>query len=1405
MPDLQPDLKRQATASLRGYGYQCYQTMKAWLRCGPNEEIRCEFAEDIDIVRRDMNGRISEAELTQVKHQQQNVTLNSQAAVEVINNFFRHKRANPALLVKIRLWTISDRGKENNVEWKFASCGIDLWDRLKDKTLLNTEQEQAIAILRSHLKTNAHISDEAKSFLDNSDNSSFLSAFVDQVSWDTSQASYLPLRDEIRHLLANRQRPITDHLESDHIIDRLFRYLVDLISTDRERKLTQDDLERLLSEETCARVDRQTLQQLTERVTATNQGQTQIRTLIEKMMAEILHSHAPGGIVTGQSIQVFVDKLIVQSELLPLPLVCSARTTVLHDLQLKFESASITWVHGSTGYGKTTLANLLVRALEAPFVWYRLGHATGIELASSLQSIMQHLAKRSPNPKILILDDVRIDDSNVATVELMSILVRSAKEKGVGILVASQDRLPSRLASLIGSQSQELDVPGMSVEEIASLLTDAGLKDDKSRQLWSTLIYAKTLGHPQLVGAYVTYGRDIAWTISGDVLIQTPPPAEQIRKESRKQLAATISSKESRELAKRLSLVNTSFPREFALAIGRALPSLQEPGRAFDSLVGPWIEQIDHRSFSLSPLLQGYAESEVGEAGLNVFHRMIAYGWFLQKKLTPVQYIQLVTSALASKEQLLISHAASAVISMDGELLAHLAKELWVLPHLTLGAPYDWSGITPLARFLFRKAQLQVARQNNETKLYAQLDSIILTELKRIPDKGLSTALVFMHYTDTSLAKESPLTQRERASRAIKAVQIFYAGMIDKAFFQPLSDEARVESLVMLATANLTALGDLEYLFAELSNQPDEVIAGIFSGFDEYREGLSLLLDRVWLAESKKQPPQWNDCQRVFSRIADFALTHNLPWVFGSSVRARIVILDEYQNDSEAALRLARESRETIGASHPLIDLAESTVHFRREEYPAALDLIEIAEQGTPVDDVPLERLFSMRRAIIGASRSRSWEKVKRYAARGLDLAESLPSWPFTEVAKIAFRAELGWVEHERNDRSSSTKEFGNVLTALESFPDQSYPLFHILRLRVGHTLMWMVEFTRSDQTSPSTGEQEYSRPFCGMFANLDDPPAVSQARPGAPYEGLWSLLAKYASWSIPQDQLRPLTDRALAVTPRGQWYLSVLISWEARFANDLASADLDSAVVSGINYVATQVLSSEIRISRGDEPVESLYGNFQDLTRQLSSNDLNKVVEALPLRVLEPVLMTLCSVISPPKVDLTKWRQVFRDLLGHIDLPESALNWIEVGRKAAAGDKDSILTAKHATWNQTPAGPAGQHFAHLICCSSINIQAAECLGLQASFLLQILKPLNGTVYAEAFTRMVAKRWNDFAQHQKFLIASPKLYVPKILEATSPQVPTLSECAKLLIIVGDAIQARWPVGMLERLKSLAFS
>ena len=128
------------------------------------------------------------------------------------------------------------------------------------------------------------------------------------------------------------------------------------------------------------------------------------------------------------------------------------------------------------------------------------------------------------------------------------------------------------------------------------------------------------------------------------------------------------------------------------------------------------------------------------------------------------------------------------------------------------------------------------------------------------------------------------------------------------------------------------------------------------------------------------------------------------------------------------------------------------------------------------------------------------------------------------------------------------------------------------------------------------------------------------------------------------------------------------------RFANDLANKHFDSAVISGINYVAIERVASTLREKSEDPDSVNLYGDFHDPAHQLSSTDLAKVAESISMGVPEPILMTVCSVIPSAPIDLTKWRQVFNDLFGPTDSLEAALSWIDIGLKAAAGDQESKI-----------------------------------------------------------------------------------------------------------------------------------
>jgi tetratricopeptide (TPR) repeat protein len=1391
MPDLEPDLKRQATATIRGFAYQCYQTIRAWLQCGPDEELRCEFAEDLDLVRRDLEGQVTEAELNQVKHERKNVTLNSSAAIQLINNFFRHKSRNPGLKLKIRLCTIADRGRESEINWQYAQCGMDLWDRLRARELNGGDQATAIASLRSHLQANKHLSAEAQTFLATSNDFVFLSEIVDPVFWDTGQLPFSEIEKEIHRILSKRERPIFDPLEVEQIINRLWRNVMDLLASDSDRTLTHADLESILSEETTARVDRAMIKEMASGVVDIGQKLTDVLTALTSRQINI-----------SDAIQIHYEGFSLSNQLPPLPAICSRRTEILKDIRTKCKGRFLLWIYGSTGYGKTTITNLLSRDLNTKFLWFRLRGLVDFQLVSSLTFILKSLSEVSDCAHIIVVfDDLCLGDTNTTTVELLGKILETAKDKATEplIIVSSQGFAPSRLSDLLGDQLITFDMPAMSGDEIGELVTNAGLVDQELFGFWTTFIEARTKGHPQLVGAYIAYAKEIGWKVSAKDFITTPPTAESVKRESRRLLAETIFSPEARELAKRLSVVHISFRRDFALAVARMNPSLKEPGHAFDSLLGPWIEVIDSNHYSLSPLLDEYAAAEVGQAGLTPYYRMTAYAWFLQKKFNQVEFLQFVTAALLAKEDLLVGHIGYVLLSMEEQKFQLMAKEISLICLFGVNGDVFLQDLQPLPRFLFRKGQLRIAAQTGQTTTYAKLDAAVLTELESKQDDQLFRSLLFTHYIQSSIARGSSVPLKERIRRAIKAIEFFQKGLIDAEYIDSFEAQVAIGQVVMLSTSTLDSREDLEYFVDEVGRQSAEVRGSIFSGFDEFSDLETLLVDRVWLSESKKDAPQWEACQTLFSKIIDFASQHSRSWLLEGAARAKMVIFDEYLEDPQSALQIAHEARRLLGATHPLIDLAESTVHFRRERYSTSLDLFDKVDQSVLPEQLTLERVFALRRAILSSAEKQSWDKVKSYAERGVELVKLLPDKTFACIAEIGFRLEMGWADHEAGDKISAANHFETGLKLLERFSDQQQRLFHNLRLRSGQMLGWLTYSSAQGTTAAMQQSKASAGPFCGMFADFEEPAVDLSDRPGAPYEGCWAMLAKYVAWDVPRERVTSLVERALMPTSKGQWYLAVWTAHGALFANDLAREDFDAALNSGLDYTRTQLLASNLREQSGDPLTTIEYGNFD--FEKLGIELRDKWVESIPW-VFEPILMTLCSTDSLPQIDFNAWRDVLVRNLGTHEIILNSLDWMETGLRATRGDADATANAKKMASTAGATPPAIQRLAHIICCASKGLSINECISAQASFLLKIPTILANTVFAQAFTRLAARRWIYLATEQKFWLGSPAFYAPRILDAVSQTVPTISECASLLLVVGQAARLTWPQNMLDSLSEL---
>ena len=1399
MIELIPDRERQAGHIFRGYNYQAYQTILAWLKCGENEEILTEFVEDVDLVRRDAEGNITDAELTQIKHEKKRVTLNSKPAKDLIKNFFRHKKRNPEIILSIRLCTVSDRGKERKVNWVYADNGLDFWDLIKSRKLSVDHQASAIEILKSFYSKKANISKDALDFIQESANTVFLRDFVDRISWDTGQLSYADIEKDIKQVLANLPRPIKDPLEVTQVISKLWYYVTHFIAGKPGKTLNRKNLEVILSDETTAKIDREKLNSLVADSTRTSAGVENI----EKMLTLFLNEQTTKHIQDSAPVQV-IERQTFQSNLPPLPKPCADRSQELLQIQEALKNKCFLWIHGSTGYGKTTLANLYVRQKSSTWMWFRLRNYSDFTLISALQKIYMVLRVQLKGKDIVVLDDLSIIEQHTYAIELLSMIFDTVRKSSAKIIITSQYRLPSRLKAQIGNEFFEFVAPEMSEADIRLLLCRSGLNDDEMIRFWSTYIFASTSGHPQLVSAFATYANENEWDFTPNMLGQQPRSVNEVKAESRRLLAETIKNDEAREMARYLSLVTGLFDREFALNIGSAAPGLKEPGRALDTLVGPWIESLGNSIYSLSPLLRGYAEADVGKNALEKYYVVICVAWLKKRTLTPFEVVQAMIAALTAKIDSLVAKLCNIQFTTSPDDFKIISKELYFIPHLYIESGAQLTSIHPMTRFMFRYFQLKITENNEDWQIYLRIYWQIKKEIDELDTSSLEYKMcLWMFYIDTIIRTNTPIPAKDRILQALTIIEMVNGKELTEVTSFIDSDILPIDPLLMIAAHSIETHQELKFLLNELNKGSVDIVSIFFSGFEMYPDNLSLMIDRVWLNESKKDDPEWDKCINVFSEAMEFAKRHDNAWLLAGAARGIVVIYDEYLDDSSMALQMADKARSLLGNSHPLIDLQEASVRFRSDQYEKVIEIITNLESSLTPEIMPIHRVYALRRAIRSAGELKQWDKTSYFAERGLQTSQYLIVEGMGELALICFEAELGWSSHEKGDFDEAVKHFESVLSKMEQVSDQEYPLFNIFRLRFGSALGWLSHTWKMNSTVIQS-ETSILKPFAGMFANFEDPPEETKDHTVQAYPLLWAHLAKYSASFGDMDFIDSISKRAIIRIDGKQFFLALTETQHAIYLNSLVNREFDRAFDAGMEYAKLFAMLPDYKTLMGErwnlnEPV--------DIDRYLQNLDqgfYDKWSEGLSTLILEPMMIFICALDEQPKFDFSRWVDQFINTFGEEHRSVKFVKWMGKVISAVFGGSDAIEMIRRNAWETSSESEQTRRLSILAMSVSSNIQLSETLSAQFSMLKTMMLPvMANSHWAIFFYRMVAKRWTYLANNQKFLMLSPGIWSDKILDAISVLAPTASDVAKLLLLVGEATAITWPNEMLFELRQIS--
>jgi hypothetical protein len=1063
-PLLEADVNRQASDQLRGYRFQIWRSVQAWLYLGDAELLALEIAEDFD--------RLGEGTATtyQVKDVSHNMTLRSPEVVAAIGHFWEHRRRNPDYRLQFRFMTTASIGVEKGEPFGPGVRGLEAWTRA-------AQTGSGIGPLREFL-LHETIPDDLKQFLNESDESQIQTQLLQPMKWEweLGPAEYVEQWVRSRLIVHGEGRALAQ--EAEKVADVLFNRASAVAAARSDRVLHRADWLTIFDERTT-------------RPISLPEAMAVVRSLdlrVAPWNADLVISAAGHRLVSDPP---------------PVPAQLAARQDLVYRLADLLAETGRLILTGSTGMGKSTVAKLLV---TGDWLWAGLQWERPVN-RRVLQEIGAQVDAGSDWAGI-VFDDYtpeQVDET------LFGALLYRLQDRGVPYIVSTSKTVPARVVTALElPQDCFAPVPGLTREETQDFLITCGCPAHQAQAL-APILVGQTAGHPQMIHARI---RDLATSGWQNTLIQelvaSSPTIEKVLSEVRTSLRQLL-PEGARTLAYRLGLLGTPFRRDHALALGGLAPTVEMPGESFELLNGPWVERLDDRYFGVSPLLAGAAGEIWPPAQVTALHRFIAEVLLSTPPLTPREVPGSLIHAYQGQDSSLLAKLAFSLIRADSTVQDTIFPSLQWFSLIGTDGPLP-SFIAGSDGLAIRELQYRVAtEQKQKLKIAARWDAESQSPTPA-PERNLFYRLRF---ATTMLMDRS--TQRPMA------LLLQWVREADEAFAETARLHPEFEQRILLALRSTGAVDPAVSLFyfVLLScggiDELHDLMVGLNQLDDTFRDRLLTvfgalpglapsLMDRCLLSQARKPDPNWPRWLEVLGSLAATARLWQREDLRDAALRAQSTILHEFQHDTDAALELLR--RERAGASSAVLEDQEAELLQDQHHHAAALS---IWQAGLPrwaaqahVDGVLLG--YAAKKAAISAAHLREWSEAARLflesSARLRRFHEASFAGPKGELhlllVPIALLADHAYCLWRAGDRRGSIAAFDRSVSESESLGPQLGDLdeYRILTKLMGHVLLWLYE------------PHQLTEPYPGIFSS----PRVTRevlSLPVTRFDHLWALLCR--------------------------------------------------------------------------------------------------------------------------------------------------------------------------------------------------------------------------------------------------------------------------------------------------------
>lgn len=1067
-PDFKTDPKRDATDSIRGYVYQAYQTVLAWMQLKDNEILVLEGSEDFDI----HTG--SSVVTTQVKDVAANLTLRSNAVIDSLNNYWHCQKRNTGFDIVLRFLATAEAGQEKGSPFGLGQKGLEYWQKAKSDQI-------EIKPLKTFLLT-LGLDAGLASFIEKATDEELRNKLIRRVNWDMGNRPMEALQYNIEDNLKNHgvKLRINSH-HSCQVLPHLLKTVADLLSTKGKKELRFGDFLSSFDKATTLSIPR-----------------GQMEAMISGSAPEQL-SGMFGFIESSRSenIPATIGN--------PIPIVDGgiSRSIVVSNLAQLLNEQRVIFLYGSSGLGKTNLASLLSQEIGGSWGWIGFRNMEPLQIKGILARAAFEMNEGQLSP-FLILDDIDLSQVIQFEREFISLVFAIVNKNGM-VIITGPTRPPLQLLpKLWKSETCEVTVPYFTETDVEEMVSAHGLTDGKHASAWAKTIWLTTSGHPQLVHARVRNLKTKGWPAIEFSDLTRPEDVERVRAEARNRLVEELPSKDARALTYRLSIINGAFSRETAIAVANTPPLINLPGEVFDVLVGPWVEREEENRYRVSPLLTWAAENTISDIEIKAVHGAIAHSIISRKAMDQFEVGTALFHAFMAKQENILLQLAYHITttSSDNAHLLYDAMRWFTLVHLDEGQKI--LSDNPAIDIMLRLAQYKLITFSPEPEkainLIARIEETLIEieppELKQYSEAmayGVILNTIDVHIPSSiairMLSRVIDLTKDNSALKAITSSLEKTPGELPR-----IGDNKPAQVLFSFQGARLTGLDDLSELVTSLDLLPSNKRSELLEICKSEIDFASLLINRAWWIEIQDGELDVNKAIEVFDFTTMKSREWKVPELTVACLVATSVIQDEYADSAERALKVVDVADIEFPNEASLVNQrAKVLFHEGRdsEALPIAYKALNLPALSV------VEFVFCCRAAGIASANSGDWAEAERLFLLGADKAEHST---FENSMKIGFMADAAFALWKQKEYEKSISLFADTLDLLELVTLTENIRVRHLHATVRHSISWIHFDARGEYST------DLVEPLPGMCSNQEPHEGIKDHRI-VDISGVWELL----------------------------------------------------------------------------------------------------------------------------------------------------------------------------------------------------------------------------------------------------------------------------------------------------------